>query len=230
MAGRQAEALFAREEQFFGFSPSTFLDGVVNCVTDYTADALDAAENRLKEEKTVKNKEAEKQTEQSLNKVLEIYKKNIDQNFDKFELYVLNNVLRIPEHVVLPKASRSVPAVPTSAQESKLDEDIEVLRKKIAAAKYVNNSLRQQNERLAKEVVDLTPHAEKLRAISQLCAHTKDMPAAMEKIVASAAELAKLLETVKEATEVEPPANAHIHTAASLPDEAHLAEIQKYIT
>ncbi len=31
-----------------------------------------------------------------------LYKAHVDENFDKFELYVLSNILRIPDHVVLP--------------------------------------------------------------------------------------------------------------------------------
>ncbi len=38
-----------REKQYFGITPISIVDNVVNATNDYTADALDAAELLLKE-------------------------------------------------------------------------------------------------------------------------------------------------------------------------------------
>lgn len=48
---------FEREKQYFGVSPVSVTDNVVQCVTDYVADALDASELLLKDQEALKGKE-----------------------------------------------------------------------------------------------------------------------------------------------------------------------------
>jgi hypothetical protein len=48
---------FERETAHFGRSPVALVDDLVNCLSDYTADTMDACENVLKTTKSMKDRE-----------------------------------------------------------------------------------------------------------------------------------------------------------------------------
>lgn len=52
----QSRMNFEREKQYFGISPVALTDNVVQSVTDYVADALDASEVLLKDQEGLSSK------------------------------------------------------------------------------------------------------------------------------------------------------------------------------
>lgn len=57
MAARAAGRDFSRETEFFGHTPTEYLDNIMNAVFDYTADVLDAVEGVLKEQEGLKGRD-----------------------------------------------------------------------------------------------------------------------------------------------------------------------------
>jgi len=119
--------LFVRETEFFGFTPISFVDDVINSVNEYLYQAMDQLQVFFVEQGKDHSKEEIQKVErvrlffllflnsngcyffssssfpfQGLDKVVTLLESSIDSNFDKFELYVLKNIFKIPEHVHLP--------------------------------------------------------------------------------------------------------------------------------
>ncbi|KAJ7392654.1 kinetochore protein Mis12 [Desmophyllum pertusum] len=82
--------------------------------------------------------------------------KSIDQAFDRFEVYVKNNLFKIPAGVLLPEDKVHHDHPYAVEDEEKLDKECEELEKKIKATKYVNTALKQEVKDLdnAQEQID----------------------------------------------------------------------------
>lgn len=117
-SGRVSLPPMPRETSFFGWHPVVLTQDVVNCVNDYIWDALEGLEASLEREFIVRGaaggedrqlgQGAEKEEEarqmrlhEALQSGLETLRTRIqylaDVNLDRFEIYVLRNVLRIPK-------------------------------------------------------------------------------------------------------------------------------------
>lgn len=91
---------YAREEKFLGCPPVDLLDDIINSVEDYVCDGLDTLEKTIVQEAGLKDKRAE--VGQALDGVMEKLDRSIAKNFDKFELYSLQNILLVPSDIQLP--------------------------------------------------------------------------------------------------------------------------------
>ena len=103
---------FEQETEFFGFTPISFIDDVINFVNEYLYSAINSLKNYVEENCQMKDasnaKEQQQQQQQQeaiqhgIDQVVSLFESAIDINFDKFELYVLKNIFRIPPNTVLP--------------------------------------------------------------------------------------------------------------------------------
>ncbi|XP_078379450.1 protein MIS12 homolog [Oculina patagonica] len=118
------------ETQFFGFTPESFVDGVYNAVNDYVVDCFQELENLLKSEES--------------DKMANNFYRSIDVAFDRFEVYVKNNIFKIPANILLPEDKVHHDHQYTVEDEKEIDKELEELERKIKAAKYVNSALKQE--------------------------------------------------------------------------------------
>ena len=116
--------IFVRETEFFGFTPISFVDDVINSVNEYLYRALDHLQTYFSAQRTTQGspdfqQEIQKVGNQffclspnftftrrfhmqGLDQVVTLLEAALDRNFDKFELYVLKNIFRFPQSLVLP--------------------------------------------------------------------------------------------------------------------------------
>jgi len=132
------------ETQFFGFTPESFVDGVYNAVNDYVVDCFQELENILKSEPLLSSAVTEEQLQAESDKMANNFYRSIDVAFDRFEVYVKNNIFKIPANVLLPEDKVHCNHQYTVEDEKQIDKELEELEKKIKAAKYVNSALKQE--------------------------------------------------------------------------------------
>ena len=94
--GEEEMQLYEYETQFFGFTPQSFVDGVISAVNDYVFDVI----SELKETLLRKGYPPARLTKE-LNAVIRHIQDKVDQNFDLFELYCLQNIFKIPSNVYI---------------------------------------------------------------------------------------------------------------------------------
>jgi len=72
----------------------------------------------------------------------------MDGAFDRFEIYVKKNILKIPLHVLLPEDKVQDGHQYTVEDEKEIEKEIDEIERKIKAARYVNSELKQEREEL----------------------------------------------------------------------------------
>jgi chromosome segregation ATPase len=77
---------------------------------------------------------------------------------DKFEIYVVRNILKVPRHLDLSATAGGPGAISAPAQEEQLDADLEELRRKVHQAEFVNRAME-------KKVQDLQEHVKQYQGI-----------------------------------------------------------------
>lgn len=113
-------------EKYYQFQIKKFFDDTYNSVVDYGSDCMDDIERNLRKKYT--NEKDLKMIEESINKVQDLISQATDVSFDAFELYVLPNVLKLPNG--FRPTEKKVPDT-NSSQEEKLNSEIMRLRNEI---------------------------------------------------------------------------------------------------
>lgn len=112
---------------------------------------MDQLENELLEDPYTK-----KEPELIKRAVAQFYQRlfsALDKNVDKFEIYVVRNILKVPRHLDLSAmAGSSISASSaTQAAEDELDAELEELRRKIHQSEYVNRAMEAKMQALQKD-------------------------------------------------------------------------------
>ncbi|KAJ3084452.1 hypothetical protein HK102_000655 [Quaeritorhiza haematococci] len=138
--------------QHFAFVPVEFVDDVVNSINELLYEAMEQlekyVENKLMliEESSGKdNPNSLEDTEKAMAEIVTLFENAIDKHFDKFEVYVLNNIFTIPPNtdLTLPQI-KDLDFSVTEQQESQLDAEIDMLRKQIAMEKCLQARLKRK--------------------------------------------------------------------------------------
>ncbi|EFA83975.1 CAF1 family protein [Heterostelium album PN500] len=160
---------FKREQEFFSWHPLAFIDDVNEAVFEITAiDAADYIEHCLQTHLSPDPQTLEK-ISQGANKAWNILDESFKKNLDKFELFLLSNVFKIPDDLVLPneqflqnsnQLSQSVNQSPSNSNNNnnnnrnidhhQIDKQIDDLKLKIA--KHDSNEKRKKNKLLESEI------------------------------------------------------------------------------
>lgn len=80
-----------------------------------------------------------------------------DKNFDKFELYVLKNIFKIPAGTVLP-AYQGLNLTYTFAAEQQIDKEIEELRQHVLSQKCLSAFLKREISEKTRVLSDYNTH------------------------------------------------------------------------
>mmetsp|Transcript_67 Transcript_67/g.118 ORF Transcript_67/g.118 Transcript_67/m.118 type:complete len:238 (+) Transcript_67:34-747(+) len=141
---------YARETSFLGFPPVAVIDDVINCVEDYLCDGMDVLEKALTKMETLKPLSSE--VGQGVDKLLETASKSVSKSLDKFELYTLQNIFKVPAGVKITEAEGAEAKVYTAEDQAKIEAETAELRKQVKAAKYLNRAMKQEISELDSEV------------------------------------------------------------------------------
>ena len=77
-----------------------------------------------------------------------------EKNVDKFEIYVVRNILKVPRHLdTSAVAALSAQAV-TEDEETRMDEELKELRRKIHQAEFVNRAMSTKVQDLQEKVTE----------------------------------------------------------------------------
>jgi len=139
-AGTEEIANFEVETQFLSFSPVTFVDAVINAVNDYS---YDSSERMLEEIIKLYPNIDPAVLRQDVDKLLNFVQDAIDKYFDKFELYCLSNIFKVPAHI---KLDSDLPGDDQGQDEDakEVDKQIESARKRIKKATGKRAELREE--------------------------------------------------------------------------------------
>eukprot|EP01116_Phalansterium_solitarium_P011873 TRINITY_DN27704_c0_g1_i1.p1 TRINITY_DN27704_c0_g1~~TRINITY_DN27704_c0_g1_i1.p1 ORF type:complete len:262 (+),score=92.31 TRINITY_DN27704_c0_g1_i1:72-857(+) len=181
-----------RESAFFGYHPLEFIDDVINATHQICEDGFDDLETLLvaHAEKTGADPSVVKK---GVDDLFEIVQHRVDLNFDRFELYVLKNIFRLPPSAdsgaavfAAPHAGRSSPSRPPLASprkrpkqdsslssaditEDELDRQIGYLTAKIKEEQEAHEATAKRSSKLAKEVKVLEAYYEKMSRLMTIC-------------------------------------------------------------
>ncbi|CAH1245244.1 MIS12 [Branchiostoma lanceolatum] len=177
--------------QHFGFTPQSFTDGVFNVMVDNLHDTMNAAEQYLMSRyRDVPKEEVKAGTQQIILKFLQAFQKA----FDKLESYLLSNLFQVPDNVLLPEDKVQMEQY-TPEEEAQLDDELDVLRKKIRNAVYVNTCLKQELEDLGKVQQQMERLLMQVAEIERTCsdAHVHELK---EAIVFRSSKVTALIDVV----------------------------------
>lgn len=116
------------ETQYFGFPPQTFTDEVYDFMARCTHSGLKMVYKYLKDKYSDVD---EAVIQAGTMTISEAIMKSADRTFDKFEVYLLRNIINIPSQVVLPEDRIQQDETIKATNESLLDEEITELQQKI---------------------------------------------------------------------------------------------------
>ncbi|GES85928.1 Mis12 domain protein [Rhizophagus clarus] len=127
--------------EHFGFLPISFVDDIINSINELIYIAIAGIDNFVNSE--LKNKE---EVELGTHQIETLLENLVDKYFEQFEIYALHKILTIRENVtVVLKHNEDVNFNVDESVEIETDKEIELLRKKIMAAKCFNLKLKKQS-------------------------------------------------------------------------------------
>ncbi|KAL1925747.1 uncharacterized protein VTP21DRAFT_630 [Calcarisporiella thermophila] len=129
--------------EHLNFLPLTFVDEVINAVNSIVYKATENLAEFV-ENMTGKPDDAGMHLAETL------LEANVDKNFDLFELYVLKNVFSVPEGTLL-KHQQGLDYQVREEEENALDEELDLYRRRIIAAKAFNYRLKMEMRKTCKQ-------------------------------------------------------------------------------
>ncbi|XP_076338975.1 protein MIS12 homolog isoform X2 [Tachypleus tridentatus] len=181
------------ETQFFGFTPRSFVDGMYNAVYDYLHDSLNTLQLYLCQQYSCVMPEDRIKTGSEV--ILQTMLNNTDKAFDRLESYLSTNVLRIPEHVLLPEDA--IHETPHTIDEmQKLETDIQELKQRLQKAKKVNACLQKELKEQDVVKMELEKFISQLKMLKNLSRETGVFNW-KENLVYSTGKAAVLVDSIK---------------------------------
>ncbi|XP_045592499.1 protein MIS12 homolog [Procambarus clarkii] len=129
------------EAQIFGFSPSMFLEGVKGLILDRLCEAVDQLKGQLS--KVPEEILPPDEVEQGINTLRHQTDKNFTKTFQKFELHVLDSVMKVPQHILLPTDVEQVSQY-SDTDIKTLKTEIEELQVQCKNEKYMQAKLKEE--------------------------------------------------------------------------------------
>lgn len=158
---------YVREAQLFGFTPLSVCDSIVNAVNDILYDGVDGVQRALRE-KGILPATNEEEATRRMNLFLGKLQDAVDDSFDRFELYVLNNVLRVPLNARLP-GDTAIAAAPSADEDAALCEQVVHARSKLRQMRAFGQALRSEMEAVTAMERLLSIRSAHLDAFAAVC-------------------------------------------------------------
>ncbi|KAI8909183.1 Mis12 protein-domain-containing protein, partial [Gorgonomyces haynaldii] len=174
-----------------GFSPVQFVDNVISSVNTQLYTCTSSLESLLVQQNT---------QIQGISSLEQILEHSIDKRFDRFELFVLKNILCVPQDLVLVLDHYKGLEFKKEEEEQLLDKEIEDTRKRILALSYVNSQIKQKKEQITKNLQVLKQFYEQLNKLKIKCQELDLFP--MDERVAQAQQVVVSLESLMQQIDV----------------------------
>lgn len=87
--------------EHLGYPPVSLLDDIINCVNDILYKCTAAMEKYLLKKSVVHGHDYSEEIMIGVAQLETLLEHSVDRNFDRLELYVLRNVLRVPEELII---------------------------------------------------------------------------------------------------------------------------------
>ncbi|CAG2228259.1 MIS12 [Mytilus edulis] len=129
------------ETQYFGFTPKSFMNGVYNALAEYIRESLAALAEYIKSQ--YPNGMTSTQLQGGEENMMKYILRKLNRSFDILEQYLMTNVFKIPDHVVLPEDQAQAGNQYTEEDEKQIDLEIKQLEDKLLTIRYANGILRQ---------------------------------------------------------------------------------------
>ncbi|XP_031567833.1 protein MIS12 homolog [Actinia tenebrosa] len=166
---REEDKNYEYETQFFGFTPKSFVDGVYNAINDYVSDCFKELEKLLSNEPTLTKDCTAEQIHQKTDQMLSKFYESMDVSFDRLEIFLMQNIFKIPPNVLLPEDKIHESHNHTKDEEVKMDDEIQELLRKLKAAKYVNKALKQEQKELESAETQVAECGKYLDLLEKTC-------------------------------------------------------------
>ncbi|KYR02669.1 hypothetical protein DLAC_00124 [Tieghemostelium lacteum] len=148
--------MMERETEFFSFHPYTFVDDISESTHDYCADSADFIESCLNGHPLFSNQEYKDEIKQGTNKVWEILDDCFTRNLQVYEEFLLENIFRLPEDLILPfEQLTKTSNINNNTQNYKsniLDKELEDLRNQITKINNDNIELKKKTAHINSEI------------------------------------------------------------------------------
>ncbi|TPX71907.1 hypothetical protein SpCBS45565_g00966 [Spizellomyces sp. 'palustris'] len=139
-AARDASLELVTEQ--LGWAPVSYVDDIINSMNDLAYKGISSFETWLEEYGL-----DEEESEKGLAATETLFENNIDKQFDKFELFVLQSIFVVPTNlpIKLPHYEEVEFGV-SAADEANADMELEEVRRRIVAARYLEQRLKVELE------------------------------------------------------------------------------------
>lgn len=128
----------------FGFTPQAFSETVYNILAKEISIGLKEIESIIKNEPEIHGGLSTCDMEQMFTKLVKVSDYSLQQNTDRLERYLAENVFRIPDNVVLPEDEIQENYSDPKQKEADLDEKIKETENKIKASLYTSQLLKNE--------------------------------------------------------------------------------------
>ncbi|KAG7169025.1 protein MIS12 homolog [Homarus americanus] len=129
------------EAQFFEFSPSSFLEGVKGIILDRLCEAVDHLESHLS--KVQGEGLPHEEVQQGINLLRQQTDTNFTKTFQKFESHILESIMNVPPHILLPTDMEQA-TQPSTSEIIKVNTEIEKLHMELKNEKYLHAKLEEE--------------------------------------------------------------------------------------
>jgi hypothetical protein len=148
-----------QDVDFLGMNPIQVLDDMVNAVEDYLCDGMDTLEKKIAADSGTSTKKGKLAVGKGIDKIFDQLESNVAKNMDKFELYMLQSVCKVPEGLGEGSPSAAQPAsvdpVAAAEQNAALDASLAEVYSELVRAYHVGRSLRKEHDSITKEMAAL---------------------------------------------------------------------------
>lgn len=86
--------------EHLGYPPVSLLDDIINCVNDIMYKCISAMEKYLLKKSVVNGHDYSEEIRIGVAQLETLLENSVDRNFDRLELYVLRNILHIPDELI----------------------------------------------------------------------------------------------------------------------------------
>ncbi|SCU84551.1 LANO_0C01684g1_1 [Lachancea nothofagi CBS 11611] len=164
--------------EHLGYPPISLIDDIINAVNELMYKCTQAMEKYLLERQSIAGKDYTDEIKVGIAKLETLWENSVDRSFDKLELYILRNVLQIPQELIESGSFRlrhhDLLVLEDSTQEKQLVSDLETKMQQLRKQLQLHTELRRQSRNAQKVLARVKKYKKLVIALLQDEAATTD--------------------------------------------------------
>ena len=136
--------------EHLGYPPISLIDDIINAVNELMYKCTQAMEKYLLERHVLNGKDYQEEIKVGIAKLETLWENSVDRSFDKLELYILRNVLQIPQELIENGSFRlrhhDSLSLEDSDHEQALAADLEAKMRRLQESVKLHKELRRQTK------------------------------------------------------------------------------------